>query len=157
MSAKPVQPARREQPNYPCLAALLNKTVKARGLFGTNIEMFGAAMRRRTLKPSRRHRYRRSDEYGGSLANRLRFPMQVYEAVRAVWPAHKPMSVRLLATDWIDGGLAAPVPHGRNAVAHDPEAGGRGCGAQSGEDAGSTGFVCCGTHLERRAGTHRPR
>jgi anthraniloyl-CoA monooxygenase len=48
---------------------------------------------------------RRADEYGGSLANRLRFPLEVFDAVRAVWPAAKPMSVRLSATDWTEGGL----------------------------------------------------
>ena len=45
----------------------------------------------------------RTDEYGGSLANRLRFPLEVFEAMRAAWPAHKPMSVRISATDWADG------------------------------------------------------
>jgi anthraniloyl-CoA monooxygenase len=48
---------------------------------------------------------RRTDEYGGSLANRLRFPLEVFRAVRAVWPDEKPMSVRISATDWADGGL----------------------------------------------------
>ena len=43
----------------------------------------------------------RTDEYGGSLENRLQFPMEVFEAVRTVWPEQKPMSVRLSATDWI--------------------------------------------------------
>lgn len=47
----------------------------------------------------------RSDDYGGSLANRLRFPLEVFEALRAVWPKHKPMSVRISATDWADGGI----------------------------------------------------
>ncbi len=47
---------------------------------------------------------RRSDAYGGSLAKRLRFPLEVFEAVRAVWPRAKPMSVRVSATDWIPGG-----------------------------------------------------
>lgn len=47
----------------------------------------------------------RTDEYGGSLANRLRFPLEVFEALRAVWPSHKPMSVRISATDWADGGI----------------------------------------------------
>jgi len=51
---------------------------------------------------------KRGDEYGGSLENRLRFPLQVFKAMRAVWPARKPMSVRLSATDWVeDGGLSA--------------------------------------------------
>jgi anthraniloyl-CoA monooxygenase len=47
---------------------------------------------------------RREDEYGGCLENRLRFPLEVFEAVRALWPADKPMSVRLSATDWQEGG-----------------------------------------------------
>ncbi len=42
----------------------------------------------------------RDDEYGGSLENRMRFPLEVLDAVRAVWPAHKPLSVRISATDW---------------------------------------------------------
>jgi anthraniloyl-CoA monooxygenase len=47
----------------------------------------------------------RTDEYGGAPHNRLRFPLEVFRAVRDAWPAHKPISVRLSATDWIDGGL----------------------------------------------------
>ncbi|MGL9620902.1 bifunctional salicylyl-CoA 5-hydroxylase/oxidoreductase [Bradyrhizobium sp. U531] len=47
----------------------------------------------------------RTDEYGGSLENRLRFPLEIFEALRAVWPSHKPMSVRISATDWADGGV----------------------------------------------------
>jgi anthraniloyl-CoA monooxygenase len=48
---------------------------------------------------------RRTDAYGGSLANRLRYPLEVFDAVRAVWPAQRPMSVRVSATDWYDGGI----------------------------------------------------
>jgi anthraniloyl-CoA monooxygenase len=48
---------------------------------------------------------RRSDAYGGSLENRARFPLEVFNAVRALWPAEKPMSVRISATDWVDGGF----------------------------------------------------
>ncbi len=48
---------------------------------------------------------RRTDEYGGSLANRLRFPLEVFAAMRVVWPEHKPMSVRISATDWVEGGI----------------------------------------------------
>ncbi len=48
---------------------------------------------------------RRTDEYGGSVGNRLRFPLKVFEAMRAAWPKHKPMSVRISATDWHDDGL----------------------------------------------------
>ncbi len=47
---------------------------------------------------------RRDDEYGGSLENRIRFPLEVYSAVRGVWPEHKPLGMRVSATDWIDGG-----------------------------------------------------
>jgi anthraniloyl-CoA monooxygenase len=47
----------------------------------------------------------RTDGYGGSLANRMRFPLEVFRAMRAVWPDEKPMSVRISATDWADGGL----------------------------------------------------
>ena len=50
----------------------------------------------------------RSDAYGGSLANRLRFPLEVFSAMRAVWPAHKPMSVRISATDWVEDGGVTP-------------------------------------------------
>jgi anthraniloyl-CoA monooxygenase len=49
----------------------------------------------------------RSDEYGGTLENRLRFPLEVFDAVRAVWPSHKPITVRISATDWFDGGVGA--------------------------------------------------
>ncbi|MGF1624128.1 MAG: bifunctional salicylyl-CoA 5-hydroxylase/oxidoreductase [Alphaproteobacteria bacterium] len=47
----------------------------------------------------------RDDAYGGSLANRMRFPLEVFAAVRAAWPADKPISVRLSATDWKAGGF----------------------------------------------------
>ncbi|MCH6587385.1 MAG: bifunctional salicylyl-CoA 5-hydroxylase/oxidoreductase [Proteobacteria bacterium] len=47
---------------------------------------------------------RRGDDYGGALANRLRYPLEVFAAMRAVWPAHKPMSVRISATDWVTNG-----------------------------------------------------
>ena len=47
----------------------------------------------------------RTDEYGGSLENRMRFPLEVFRAMRAAWPDEKPMSVRISATDWADGGL----------------------------------------------------
>ena len=48
---------------------------------------------------------RRTDAYGGPLENRLRFPLEVFAAMRAVWPEHKPMSVRISATDWVEGGI----------------------------------------------------
>lgn len=48
----------------------------------------------------------RTDEYGGSIENRLRFPLEVFRRMREAWPAHKPMSVRISATDWAEGGLS---------------------------------------------------
>jgi anthraniloyl-CoA monooxygenase len=49
----------------------------------------------------------RTDEYGGSLDRRLRYPLEVFDAVRAVWPAERPMTVRISATDWHEGGIDA--------------------------------------------------
>ena len=48
---------------------------------------------------------RRDDDYGGAIGNRLRFPLEVLHAVRAAWPAERPLSVRLSASDWAPGGL----------------------------------------------------
>ena len=50
---------------------------------------------------------RRTDEYGGSLENRLRYPLEVFRAMCEVWPEKKPMSVRISATDWVEGGITA--------------------------------------------------
>ena len=62
----------------------------------------------------------RDDEYGGSIENRLRFPLEVFEAVRKVWPARKPISVRISACDWAEGGLTEEdaVAIGRAFKAH---------------------------------------
>jgi anthraniloyl-CoA monooxygenase len=49
----------------------------------------------------------RTDAYGGSLENRMRFPLEVFAAVRASWPRPRPLSVRISATDWADGGITA--------------------------------------------------
>jgi len=54
------------------------------------------------LSPLTNHR---NDAYGGSLENRLRYPLEVFEAVRGAWPKEKPMSVRISATDWVFGGI----------------------------------------------------
>ena len=54
------------------------------------------------LSPLTNHR---RDEYGGGLQNRLRYPLEVFAALRTAWPAGKPMSVRISATDWADGGM----------------------------------------------------
>jgi anthraniloyl-CoA monooxygenase len=54
------------------------------------------------LSPLTNHR---TDDHGGSLENRLRFPLEIFAAMRAAWPAAKPMSVRISATDWQEGGI----------------------------------------------------
>jgi anthraniloyl-CoA monooxygenase len=68
---------------------------------------------------------RRTDSYGGTLANRLRYPLEVFDAVRAVWPAERPMAVRISATDWVPDGntehdaveiARAFIAHGTDAV-----------------------------------------
>ncbi|MEU5887404.1 bifunctional salicylyl-CoA 5-hydroxylase/oxidoreductase [Streptomyces sp. NPDC047461] len=50
---------------------------------------------------------RRTDAYGGTLAKRLRFPLEVFDAIRGVWPEERPMTVRISATDWARGGTSA--------------------------------------------------
>jgi anthraniloyl-CoA monooxygenase len=52
---------------------------------------------------------RRTDEYGGSLENRMRYPLEVFRAVRAAWPAEKPISMRISASDWVEGEGVTPA------------------------------------------------
>lgn len=47
---------------------------------------------------------KRTDQYGGSLENRLRYPLEVFDAVRTAFPAHKPVGIKVSSTDWVDGG-----------------------------------------------------
>jgi NADPH2 dehydrogenase len=47
---------------------------------------------------------KRTDQYGGSLENRMRYPLEVFDAVRAAFPDHKPVGIKVSATDWVDGG-----------------------------------------------------
>ncbi len=49
----------------------------------------------------------RRDEFGGSLENRMRYPLEVFDAIRSEWPAGRPMTVRVSAVDWYEGGLSA--------------------------------------------------
>ncbi|WP_369029420.1 bifunctional salicylyl-CoA 5-hydroxylase/oxidoreductase [Streptomyces adonidis] len=73
------------------------------------------------LSPLTNHR---TDAYGGPLAARLRFPLEVFDAVREVWPEERPMTVRISATDWADGGTTAEdaVAIARAFVAHGADA-----------------------------------
>ncbi len=58
---------------------------------------------------------KRTDQYGGSLQNRMRYPLEVFDAVRAAFPAHKPVGVKVSATDWVEGGwdLAQTIEYTR--------------------------------------------
>jgi anthraniloyl-CoA monooxygenase len=55
---------------------------------------------------------RRQDDFGGGLENRLRFPLRVFRALRDVWPRERPMSVRISATDWAEGGITPEEANG---------------------------------------------
>lgn len=74
------------------------------GLDGVQIHMAHGYLLHEFLSPLSN---RREDEYGGSLANRLRFPLEVFDAVRAAFPADKPVTVRISGTDWVEGGWDA--------------------------------------------------
>ena len=65
---------------------------------------------------------RRGDEYGGSRANRMRFPLEVFEAVREAWPVGKPLGVRISSTDWVEGGWGI-----EDSIAYAAELKRRGC------------------------------
>jgi NADPH2 dehydrogenase len=58
---------------------------------------------------------KRTDQYGGSLQNRMRYPLEVFDAVRAAFPADKPVGIKVSATDWVDGGwdLAQTIEYAR--------------------------------------------
>ena len=47
----------------------------------------------------------RTDQYGGSLDNRIRLPLEIFAAMRIVWPKHKPLGIRISAVDWVEGGI----------------------------------------------------
>jgi anthraniloyl-CoA monooxygenase len=75
--------------------------MKAGGMDGVELEAYGHLMDQ-FWSPATNDL---DGPYGGALDNRLRFPLEVFRAMRAAWPDEKPMSVRISATDWVDGGL----------------------------------------------------
>lgn len=85
------------------VAKFADSTRRARRLGFDAIELHGAHgyLIHEFLSPLSN---RREDEYGGSLANRMRLPLEVFAAVRAEWPDDKPLGVRVSCTDWVDGG-----------------------------------------------------
>jgi len=75
------------------------------GLDGIELHMAHGYLLHQFLSPLSNQR---SDQYGGSLENRMRFPIEIFEAVRAAFPADKPVWVRVSATDWVEGGWDLP-------------------------------------------------
>jgi 2,4-dienoyl-CoA reductase-like NADH-dependent reductase (Old Yellow Enzyme family) len=71
------------------------------GLDGIELHAAHGYLLHQFLSPLSNHR---DDAYGGSLENRIRFPLEVFDAVRAAYPAHRPLGVRISATDWAPGG-----------------------------------------------------
>lgn len=65
---------------------------------------------------------KREDQFGGSLENRMRFPLYIFDAVREAWPAEKPLGVRVSATDWVEGGWEI-----EQCLAYSHQLTGRGC------------------------------
>jgi len=84
-------------------AAFAGAAGRAARLGFDGIEIHGAHgyLLHEFLSPISNHR---TDEYGGSLENRLRFPLEVFDAVRAAFPPNKPVGIKVSATDWIEGG-----------------------------------------------------
>jgi 2,4-dienoyl-CoA reductase-like NADH-dependent reductase (Old Yellow Enzyme family) len=87
--------------------AFADAAVRAHRLGFDALELHGAHgyLLHQFLSPLSNHR---TDRYGGSLENRMRFPLEVFEAVRAAVPASMPVGLRLSVTDWVDGGWDAP-------------------------------------------------
>jgi 2,4-dienoyl-CoA reductase-like NADH-dependent reductase (Old Yellow Enzyme family) len=84
-------------------AAFVDTTQRAARLGFDALELHSAHgyLLHEFLSPLSNHR---EDEYGGTLENRMRFPLEVFDAVRAAWPADRPLGVRVSATDWVEGG-----------------------------------------------------
>ncbi len=87
--------------------AFIAAAVRAERLGIDAIELHGAHgyLLHEFLSPISNHR---TDAYGGSLENRMRFPLEIFDAVRAIWPAGKPLGVKISATDWVEGGWDLP-------------------------------------------------
>ena len=77
------------------------KRAERLGIDGIEIHSAHGYLLHEFLSPIANHR---KDDYGGSLENRMRFPLEVFDAVRAAFPADKPIGVRVSATDWVEGG-----------------------------------------------------
>jgi 2,4-dienoyl-CoA reductase-like NADH-dependent reductase (Old Yellow Enzyme family) len=89
------------------LDAFVDAAKRAERLGIDALELHGAHgyLLHQFLSPLANHR---TDQYGGSIENRMRFPLEVFDAVRAVFPAAKPIGMRVSATDWVEGGWDLP-------------------------------------------------
>jgi 2,4-dienoyl-CoA reductase-like NADH-dependent reductase (Old Yellow Enzyme family) len=87
-----------------CIADHVATTERANRIGFDAVEMHGGHgyLIHQFLSPLSNHR---TDDYGGSLENRMRFPLECFAAMRAVWPQDKPMGIRVSATDWVEGGF----------------------------------------------------
>ncbi|SPF47901.1 NADH:flavin oxidoreductase/nadh oxidase [Candidatus Sulfopaludibacter sp. SbA4] len=92
---------------------------------------------------------RRSDEYGGTFENRIRFALEVTEAVRAAWPERLPLFLRISSTDWVDGGWSIEESVELARRVRDLEAGAAGAGPGSGP-----GRLLVGRHVARAEDSH---
>ena len=92
-----------DQIGWTVKAAFVQATQRAARLDFDVVELHAAHgyLLHEFLSPLSNHR---ADDYGGNLANRMRFPLEVFTAMRAVWPDHKPLGVRISAADYADGG-----------------------------------------------------
>ncbi len=97
----PVEMSRADIDKVTAEFAASTKLALDAGFETVEIHMAHGYLLHQFLSPLSNHR---SDSYGGSLENRMRFPMQVAQTVRDLWPDDKPVMVRISATDWVDGG-----------------------------------------------------
>ena len=88
-------------------AAFVDSALRAERIGYDLIELHGAHgyLLHQFMSPITNHR---SDEYGGTPENRIRYPLEVFEAVRRAWPDDKPLGIRVSATDWVEGGWDVP-------------------------------------------------
>jgi anthraniloyl-CoA monooxygenase len=103
ISAAPRAMTRRDMDTVLAQFVHSTKLAAAAGFDMVELHMAHGYLLASFLSPLTNHR---TDEYGGDVANRLRFPLEVLRAVRAAWPVDRPLSVRLSACDWVPGGLS---------------------------------------------------
>ncbi len=101
MSQRVPEPSRPAAANLAYMSAKAAQRAARLGLNGVQLHGAHGYLLHEFLSPLSN---RRNDEYGGSLENRMRFPLEVFDAVRAVFPPERPVSIRVSGTDWAPGG-----------------------------------------------------